>query len=152
MATTFIGKDRVRKRFLALPQATLVNLRDAFAKGAQQVVDAQKRAVPVRSGDLQASIEWNWGTSRKVAYSQGFTGKGDLSVRISAGNTKVRYAHIVEFGAAPHVAGGIFKGAAHPGERAQPYFFPPYRANKKSVKARFRRALKKAIADTKVGS
>jgi HK97 gp10 family phage protein len=144
--TRWIGREKLKRRLLKLPQEAQQKLRTEFAAGAQDIVAMQKRLVAVDGGDLRDSITWNWGDAKKIAYSQGDSAGGPLSIRISAGNTRVRYAHIVEFGAAPHVAGGIFKGAKHPGAPAQPFFYPAYRAKKKAFKSRQRRAFRKAIA------
>ncbi|WP_461222623.1 hypothetical protein [Methylobacterium sp. CM6247] len=50
----------------------------------------------------------------------------------------------MEFGTAPHINGGLFAGTQNPGAKAQPFFYPLYRAYKKRVKARVFRATTKA--------
>ena len=38
----------------------------------------------------------------------------------------VFYSHLVEFGTAPHINGGIFAGSKHPGTRPQPFMRPAW--------------------------
>lgn len=150
MATRFVNKEKVLRRFRKLPELVKAEVKASFAKSAQDVVDMQKRLAPVDSGALRDSITWNWGAHGKVKYSQGGGPVGGLlTITISAGNAKVRYAHLAEFGVAPHIVGGRFKGAQHPGFGSRPFFYPAYRAKKRAVKARTRRAFKKAIIASK---
>lgn len=135
------------EKLAALPTEVRSSIKQAIVQGANEITDMQKRLAPVKSGDLRNSIKQTWGGGRE-RYSSltAGTGKGDpdLTVRISAGNAKVRYAHLVEFGASPHIAGGRFKGAQHPGAAAQPFFYPAYRALRKKVKSLIGRATTKA--------
>lgn len=148
-----LGRAKLRKRLLRLPDDVKRRLRAEFAQGADDIVNMMKAVAPVDDGELRESITWRWSGEGKIAYSQGDSSgqPGDMSIRISAGNTRVRYPHLVEFGAAPHIAGGIFKGAMHPGQPPQPFFFPSYRAQKKRVVKNFRRGIKRAMQDSAKG-
>lgn len=125
-------------------------MKQALAQGADEIVADMKRLAPKKTGDLRQSIVQTWGGG-KVRYSSmsANTMEGaadpDLNVRISAGNDLVRYAHLVEFGTAPHINGGKFAGSRHPGAQPKPFFFPAWRANKKRVRARITRATNKAL-------
>lgn len=143
------GRERLLAKMAALPVEIRKELGAAVKAGANDIVALQKRLAPKRTGALAASIV---ATSGKAApkYST-FKGKGgggesdpDLSVTISAGNAQVRYAHLVEFGTAPHTAGGLYEGAQHPGAKPAPFFFTGYRALKRRVKGRITRATRKA--------
>lgn len=129
------------RRLRALPKEARRHIGDEFNKGAAELVELMKRRAPKKSGRLRASIIWRYANS-------GGANSGDLRIVVAAGGKrkKVRYAHIVEFGAAPHTAGGRFKGAQHPGVKAQPFFYVTYRQKKRALKSRHRRAFKKAIA------
>jgi HK97 gp10 family phage protein len=130
-------------------------IRQALAEGADEITAMQKRLAPVSAtgshgnppGALRDSIVQTWGGG-KQRYSSlaGSAGGGDpdLTVRISAGNSRVRYAHLVEFGTAPHVNAGMFAGTHNPGTAARPFFYPAYRALRKRVKSRITRATTKA--------
>lgn len=128
-------------------------MRAALETGAQQVVATAKRLVPKDSGDLERSIGYTFGNyapenSNVRGVTSGGGGDPDLSVTIHAGDAKAFYAAFVEFGTSPHDNGGKFKGTKHPGSTPSPFFFPAYRANKKSVKARVTRAMNKAIKES----
>jgi len=155
MATKVQGRERLLAKMRALPSDVRSAIKQALAEGADEIVEMQKRLVRVSlagshgnpPGTLRDSIVQTWGGD-KARYSSlaGGAGAGDpdLTVRISAGNSKARYAHLVEFGTAPHINGGRFKGTQHPGTAAQPFFYPAYRALRKRVKSRISRATNKA--------
>lgn len=126
---------------------------------AEQITKGMKAAAPVDDGDLQMSITYRFGDQARVKYSinltarrsgsRAYSGANPLTVVISAGNEKVRYAHLVEFGTKQHIAGGIFKGATIPAIPAQPFFYPIFRAYRKPAARRisrhWRRGIKKAV-------
>lgn len=142
-------RDALLRKMAALPPAVRSAIKQALAEGADEITDAMKRQAPKRTGKLRNSITQSWGGG-KVKYSSlsGRTaeaGDPDLTVRISAGNSAVRYAHLVEFGTAPHINGGKFAGSLHPGATARPFFFPVFRAYRRRVKSRISRATTKAV-------
>lgn len=120
---------------------------DANVKSANVIAALQKSFAPVDDGDLRDSIEVTLPGGRSPAHSQpGGSESVPLgAVLITAGNSKVRYAHLVEYGTAPHTLGGVFAGAEHPGNPAQPYFWPGYRLGRRSAKARATRAMTKEL-------
>lgn len=160
MATRVENRERLLKKLAAMPAAVRSAAKQALAQSADEMEGMMKRLAPVgpvsgqgrsiglKPGALRDSIVQSWGGD-KVAYSSlktgNLSGDPDLTVKISAGNTRVRYAHLVEFGTAPHEAGGKFKGAQHPGTEAQPFFYTSYRALKKSAARRVNAAMRKAI-------
>lgn len=152
-----------------LPTQVRLRVKQAMAQGADEMVGTMRNLAPVLKeakkgrvrGALRASIVATMGGGEVPAYAA-FRGRSqrksrnstpvdapdpDLSVTITAGNNAVRYAHMVEFGTAPHVNGGKFAGTHNPGARAQPFFFPGYRANKKQFKAKVRAAIRKGIKE-----
>ncbi len=136
------GRERLRKRFRKLPQLAKEEARKGFVSGADEVVAMMKRLAPRgKTGNLAASIQWVYAKVR---------GNGGLiAIRIRAWSRKVKYAHLVEFGTAPHKQGGRFKGTMHPGTRPQPFFYPSWRALKKRFLNLQRRGFRKAIAASK---
>jgi hypothetical protein len=138
---------RLERRIKAIPQAYRDAIKTQILISAQKIMEHQKRVVPVKTGALRASIVVTPGGTKKVAYSIGIgkaRGDHELSARISAGNTNVRYAHLVEFGTTTHIAGGKFKGATIPGAAAQPYFYPPWRLGKKRFRAEVSKVVRAA--------
>ena len=133
----------------------LTTIFDGIAAGAADIVRMAKSLVPVDSGELQKSIGWTWGKAPKGSLTLGKLAAsqiaGSLTATVYAGDDKAFYARWVEFGTAPHVVGGKFKGAQHPGTTAQPFFFTAYRANRKSVKRRITSAANKAAKRVAAG-
>lgn len=160
----FEGRESLLRKLKAMPQAVRDPIRQALDQGSDEILKMQRRLVKMVSGDLHDSLQKTWGGGR-VRYSQQWgrqedAGDPDLTVRLSAGNSKVRYAHLVEFGTAPH---STVKGASkyrkkgmvhaatsdpkrqHPGSKPQPFFFPPYRARRRRVRSRVARATSRSV-------
>jgi len=126
----------------------LTEIKDAMALAADDIVRLAKSLVEKDSGNLEDSIGWTWGAPPRGALTLGkiarsALGKG-LTITIYAGDESAYYARWVEFGTAPHINGGLFAGTSHPGTSAQPFFFPAYRANRKSAKREIRKATRTA--------
>ncbi|HWD14334.1 MAG TPA: HK97-gp10 family putative phage morphogenesis protein [Pseudochrobactrum sp.] len=146
-SASIIGLARLERKLKRMPEIAKATIKQAMEQGANEIVEMMRSLVAKDSGDLRDSIGWTWGKKPKYAQALAVAKSslaGDLTITIYAGNSKVRYAHLVEFGAAPHVVGGMFMGANHPGMKAQPFFFVSWRANRKTVKSRIRRAITKA--------
>lgn len=146
MATRVLGLDRLKRKLKRFPAVVEQEIRVAMEQSATEIVALMKSLVAVDSGDLRDSIGWTWGD--RPAYSQAIgavkSAQGNMVITIYAGNTNVRYAHLVEFGSAPHINGGRFAGSQHPGTAAQPFFFVSYRALRRRAKGRVTRAVNKA--------
>lgn len=144
------GRERLLAKMAAIPQEIRKEMAEAVKQGADDIVTLQQRLAPVGTGALRDSIvATQGGATPKYSTFKGKETGGEsdpeLTVRISAGNAQVRYAHIVEFGSAPHKNGGFFAGTEHPGTKPNPFFFTGYRAMRRKVKSRISRATKKAI-------
>lgn len=70
---------------------------------------------------------------------------GDQSTISTAGRYPFQLAIGEEFGTKPHIVGGMFAGAQHPGTAARPFFYPAYRLGAKRHKGRATRALRKGL-------
>lgn len=149
------NKARLLKRMQAIPPAVRKRLRASLETSAQELTSLQRRLVPQSDGDLYRSIDYTFGNYTSENYnvrgvSTGGDGRGDpdLTVFVHAGDAKAFYAAWVEFGTAgPYEIGGKFAGATHPGSEAQPFFLPPYRALRRSIRARTSRAIRAGIKD-----
>ena len=146
--TKFLGRNKLKKKLKALSKETRSAIKQAIAQGADELVAQQKSLAPVKSAKLRDSIIQTWGGGVVPIYSSlrgnVVSGDPDLSVQITAGNTSVRYARLIEFGTAPHINGGKFTGTQHPGTSAQPFFYPSYRALRRRIKGRITRAITKS--------
>ncbi len=128
----------------------------AMEAGAKDLAAFMKALVPVDNGDLRNSIGWTWGDVPDGAVSLDSLAEGEKRIAIYAG-AGLKYPAIarwVEFGTAPHSVskgGGTKSGQAalaagtgtpHPGAAAHPYFYPAYRAKKRSIIKRIRREIR----------
>lgn len=140
-------RELERKLTKTIPARVREATKEAMETGATELVAMMKRLVPTDSGDLRDSIGWTWGEAPR--YSQKIASvkaqAGDLAITIYAGNDKVRYAHIVEFGSKGHINAGKFDGTEHPGTTAQPFFYVSWRAMKRRIRSRVTRNMRKAI-------
>lgn len=148
MTITFRNKEKLYAKLAKLAPAASKALVALGGKSSAEMVQMARALVPVRTGKLRDSIQATPPGGQVPDYAQG----GVKSVpagawMVTAGNDHVRYAHLIEFGAAPHVAGGRFEGAAHPGNRPQPFFWPSYRATARRHKNRAGRAISQSIKE-----
>lgn len=132
MTVKFQNKERLYKKLAKLAPAAAKAMVEVNGKSAAEMVQIARSLVPVRTGKLRESISATPPGGHTPDYAQGATQSVPQGAwMVTAGNDHVRYAHLVEFGAKPHVAGGRYKGAAHPGAQAQPFFWPAFRTIKK---------------------
>ncbi|QMV00164.1 HK97 gp10 family phage protein [Devosia sp. D6-9] len=142
---TIQGLDRLKRKLRTFPAAVEAEIRAAMEVSANEVVALAKSLVPRDTGALVESIGWTWGDAPKGSMTLGKVGgTGNLVITIYAGDDKAFWARWVEFGTSPHANAGMFAGSENPGTRAQPFFYPAYRAVRRRVKGRVTRAVNKA--------
>src|SRR5215213_27359 len=144
------GRDKLNQKLMKLPEEVRAALALQLLREGEDLADVQRRLAPVRTGALRRSIRVQSGEGG-VAYGAFGSGAGRsgrsrkpsrpsnpdrVVVRVTAGDAQARHAALIEFGTAPHITGGRTEGAQHPGSQAIPFFFPPYRARKKSIKSK----------------
>lgn len=148
-----LGLEKLNRKLKQLPAVAEKRIKEAMGQGADEIVSLMKSLVAVDSGDLRDSIGWTWGDapkySQKIATVKSSDGK--LVITIYAGNSKVRYGHLVEFATKAHENGGQFAGTTHPGTSAQPFFFVSYRALRRRTKSRITRAINKSAKEVAAG-
>lgn len=147
------GLDKLNRKLKAIPKAARDEARRSVVLGANEIAALQRNLSPIDDGNLKDSIRVTNPGETTPPYSQpgGSRTAGPEQAIVTAGNTKVRYAHLVEFGTAPHVNGGQFAGTEHPGTAPQPFFWPGYRALRTRVKGRITRSINKAIKQAATG-
>lgn len=151
---TVQGLDRLSKKLRRLPQVAEQEISRAMEQSANEIVALAKSLAPVDSGDLQMSISWTWGEAPKGAMILGrvkASGAGNLKITVFAGGGDAFYARFIEFGTSPHSNAGRFAGSQHPGTKAQPFFYPAYRAMRKRAKGRVTRAINKSAKRVAAG-
>ena len=136
MAFKMTGAKELDAVLRRLPTATAkATVRRVSKRALEPVAESARGMVPVRSGDLQKSIE----VSGKLSKRQAKEARKAIAagVPMAAVTTYVGsnspVAHLVEFGTAPHINGGRFKGSHHPGTAPQPFMRPAWDANKQAV-------------------
>ena len=122
-----------RRWFEQLPAQVVAEMQDEVVAAGEELADMMRRLVPVDKGDLRDSITVTPPGQTTPSHSQpGGTRQAKANeVLITAGDSKARYAHLVEYGTRH----------AH----AQPYFWPSYRASVKRIKQRLSRAYGRAF-------
>jgi len=148
------GVAALHRKLQSIPPKLTEALHDELEKFAIEVVATMKLLVPVDNGDLFDSIGYTFGDVPKGGIKIGTVGnKKSTGIFVTIYVTKF-YAPFVEFGTQPHsvarnasVARGKRQdeGALHPGAKAQPFFYPGYRANKSKLKPRLARRLAREI-------
>ena len=157
--------DAYMARLRRIPDAAKAGVHDALQQNAQELSAAISRACD-DDPKLSASVGFAEGQAPAGALGSGATtsdalaGEGlSFTVFAGAGLENPATARWREFGTHPHAEDAkgrvmAFEGkegegyAAHvdnPGERAQPFFYPTYRAYKKRLNSRASRAGSKAI-------
>ncbi|HEV7345473.1 MAG TPA: HK97-gp10 family putative phage morphogenesis protein [Devosia sp.] len=155
-SVTVQGADKLKRKMQRIPILARQEIAKAMEQSAEEMVRLAKSLAPVDGGDLQMSIGWTWGDAPKGSMVLGTVrqkgkGTGNMAITIYAGGGEAFHARWIEFGTSPHVQGGQFAGTQHPGTRAQPFFYPAYRALKKRIKGRTTRAIRKAARTAAAG-
>jgi hypothetical protein len=164
MAKTLEGWQRLQRRLKAIPVAVRLETQKAVVQAAEDVADTQRALAPIDDGDLLESITVTPGGQRTPPHSQpgGATIVPENAALVTAGNSNVRYAHLVEFGTAPHLIvpknakalgrdGQFGERVDHPGATGRPFFFPGYRMSRKKAARKIKAAMSRAIRKTKNG-
>lgn len=107
----------------------------ALESSAKELATAQRHLAPEDTGALKDSVAVTLPGHSTPPYSQpgGSRVAGDNEVIVTAGNSDVRYAHLVEYGTAD--------------TPAQPFFWPALRLLRKRLQQRIDRAGRKAVRD-----
>jgi len=138
-------KDELFAKLKKLAPAVEKALVVSNGKAAVDMVTLARQFAPVRTGALRDSIVATAPGGLPPVHSQGARVVPPGAFMVTAGSDRVRYAHLVEFGTAPHVNQGMMPGTLNPGAPAQPYFFPAYRLIRKGMKNRATRAINQSI-------
>jgi HK97 gp10 family phage protein len=127
------GMARLQARLAAVPKAVREAVQPTLQRNGKALADEMKHLAPVDTGALRESIVMTPGGASTPPYSEpgGSQTVPDNAVMITAGNTEVRYAHLVEYGTK----------TAH----AEPFFWPAYRLMRKKIQGSIKRAIGKAV-------
>lgn len=129
------GLKRFQERMRAIPKAVREGVKPALMKSAEEMAASMRLLAPEDEGDLKESIAVTGPGEKTPPYSQpgGSRVVPENAAAITAGNSDVRYPHLVEYGTSQTPAQG--------------FFWPGYRTNKKRAGNRIKRAMSKAVKD-----
>lgn len=129
------GLDDLMKAFDRAKKAPRQHITKALVASANELASAQAHLAPKDTGALADSIAVTGPGETTPAYSQpgGSRVAGPHEVIVTAGNTDVRYPHLVEYGTSK--------------TEAQPFFWPALRLLRKRLQQRIDRAGRKAVRD-----
>lgn len=146
MPSRIQGKVRLRKILKILPKETRAEIRKAVLAGAESMAQTMRNLAPEHTGDLKRSIKVTPADEDASLYNRWKSRKVEKDPELAAViHTEEFYAPFVEFGTAPHTNAGKFPGTENPGIKAEPYWFPGYRARRKDVQSKINRAARKGI-------
>ncbi|MFC3165317.1 HK97-gp10 family putative phage morphogenesis protein [Ciceribacter thiooxidans] len=133
------GLDNVMAAFDRVKAAPRKGINKALMSVAEDLASMQRHLAPddpaTSAPDLKTSITVTGPGEQTPPYSQpgGSRVAGEHEVIVTAGNTEVRYPHLVEYGTSK--------------TEAQPFFWPAVRLLRKSLQQRIDRAGRKAVRD-----
>lgn len=130
------GEAAFRRRLRAIPDKVRAEVVQAMEAGANQVVRDMKALAPKGASlALVNSIGWTWGEAPRgavtVASMSGGRGYDTLRITIYAGGDAAFYARFHEFGTVKMPA--------------NPFFFVSWRANRRGVRSRITRAVRRGF-------
>lgn len=127
------GIGRLKKRLAAIPQAVKEAAQPALLKQAEAMAVTMRQFVQVDTGATRDSIVVTPGGQQTPDYSQpgGSMTVAENAVAVTVGNTKVRTAHLVEY--------GTTKAPAHP------FFWPAVRLHQKQAAKAIKSAVGRAV-------
>lgn len=127
------GLSSFSRRILGLPAELRRQIAPELVAAAEDMAGDMRRFAPEDTGALIASVEVTGPGQQTPAYSQpgGSQVVPDNAVAITAGNSDVRYPHLVEYGTAD--------------TPAQPFFWPAFRLGRDGAVARIGAAVKRAV-------
>lgn len=121
MAPKVEGLDRLNRQLSRMPAQAKSEIRKALDKSADEMAATARALAPVETGALKASIEKAEGSH-------------ELAVVVRAGGGAAGLAHIAEYG--------------HDHAAPRPFFWPAYRALRKTIRGRLGRAVNAAVRKT----
>lgn len=128
------GLAEYKRRWGAIPATVRKNMRYELEEIAEQIVAQMYSLAPQLTGDLAGSIGWTWGDAPEGSLVIGQVGNnkyGAMRITIYAGGGDQFYALFQEFGTK--------------NMPANPFFYPVWRVNRRRVRSRVTRAIKKAV-------
>ncbi len=135
------GLSSFQRRMKAVPKAARAAVKPVLAKQADAMADTMRMLAPddpaTSAPDLKSSIAVTGPGEATPPYSQpgGSMLVPENATAVTAGNTDVRYPHLLEYGTTKMAA--------------QPFFWPAFRLHRKKALAAIKRGIGKAIREAR---
>lgn len=127
-------RARAIARMNRLPEAVKRNVRAQMNTNAEELTAMQKRLAPKDDGTLAGTVRHSdISNEERIAVKVEAGGPATTRPVRQGADASYDYALAIEHG--------------REGQKAQPFFFPAYRAQRKKFKSRVSRAAKKGIAE-----
>lgn len=152
------GLTAFQRKMALIPKSVTDELRKELEKQATELVAMMRRLAPKDTGALANSIDWTWGAAPAGAIAIGtVAGSKDSVLRITvyaggAVGTKRRQARSSgDRNSDKHRSGYFDSDVARFQEfgtkdmPANPFFFPSYRAKRRTIRSAMTRAIKRGL-------
>lgn len=146
------GFKATKAQFQRLIQNTHIELADAIEKVCDELRAEMDRDLPLRDGTLW--VDWTWGDAPKGALTiASYGGRETNQIKATIYAQGEWPPGWWEFGTAQRfIKTGPMAGKWTGRITPQPFFFPNYRAKRRSIKARLAAAIRRAVKKTQAGS
>jgi Bacteriophage protein of unknown function (DUF646). len=137
------GLSSFQQRLRVVPKAARAAVGPSLVREAEKIAATATQLAPRKTGALAGSIAVTGPGQATPAYSQpgGELVVGSNQAAVTAGNTEVRYPHLVEYGHGNGVNGSVVP--------PHPFFWPAFRLNRKRALAAIKRAIGKAVRNAR---
>lgn len=143
--TKVLGREALNRRLRELAPKAEEAVEKAKLEVAKEAASRIAAKAPVGStGDYKASIKGEFQRNNPGKKPFGGEQTKDPDATAVYGEFIWRF---LEFGTAPHINGGLFKGTKHPGTARQPHIFPTWRAYRPKALRKIRNAINKAVRE-----
>lgn len=144
------GLDKFSRTLRAIAADARAAMQSECDRSASQMVRLARALAPHRTGALAASIQAHSGPPPAHSQGKSLSGSG-IGATVSFGSSDVRYGALVEFGTKPHEQPNNPYNRHHPGARANPFFWPAWRAERRRFTRRMGKAMRDAIRKQAMG-
>jgi len=128
------GLAQFQRRWGAIPAKVRATVQDTLGAIAEGLVQEMRAVAPADTGKGRASINWTWGSAPAGAHVLGHVAAGPdtrLRITIYAAGGDEFYMWFQEFGTV--------------NMPANPFFYPVWRARRRSARSRVTRSINRAI-------
>lgn len=139
------GVQQFRAKMRAIPVVVREEVARDMEVTANLIVRTMKSFAPRKTGALANSIGWTWGQAPEGSLTVGAVEEEGLRITIFAGGAGKGTKRVVRKGSGIISDVARFQEFGTTRAPARPFFFPVWRANRRLVRGRISRAIRRAI-------